>query len=223
MSKFQPYLDESSGEVPVQGFLHTCDEPSGDGLILTHGAGANCNAPLLISLSDAFCASGFTVLRCNLPFRQMRPKGPPQRGGAERDQLGLKAAVASLRRQTPGRIFLGGHSYGGRQATMLVATEPGIVDCLLLLSYPLHPPQRPDELRTAHFPRIQIPAFFVHGERDGFGTLPEMTAALKLIPAPTELLLVGGAGHELMTPKNRDDLQAAVVQAFGAFACGKRG
>jgi predicted alpha/beta-hydrolase family hydrolase len=104
---------------------------------------------------------------------------------------------------------------------MLAAAEPGLVDRLLLLSYPLHPPQRPSEMRTGHFPSLQTPALFVHGARDGFGSIEEMEAALKLIPARTELLPVTGAGHELMTKRNRDDLAHAVVDAFGLFAADK--
>jgi uncharacterized protein len=213
MNTYQEFRDDSPNEVPVRGFLHGPPAPDKDCLILTHGAGSNCNAPLLVVLSDAFSASGWTVLRCDLAFRQLRPSGPP-RGSAERDQQGLRAAVAAMRRQTSGRVFLGGHSYGGRQASMLVADEPGLVDRLLLLSYPLHPPQRPAELRTGHFPRLQVPALFVHGTRDGFGSIDKMTAALKLIPAPTELLPVTSAGHELLTKQNRDQLPKLVVEAF---------
>lgn len=101
---------------------------------------------------------------------------------------------------------------------MLAADEPGLVDRLLLLSYPLHPPQRPAELRTGHFPRLEVPALFVHGARDGFGSIDEMTAALRLIPARTELLPVTGAGHELLTKRNRDELSKTVVEAFRSFA-----
>ncbi|MGO4211388.1 alpha/beta fold hydrolase, partial [Terriglobus sp. YAF25] len=200
------FLDAPPNEVPVRGYLHLPTHPGGDCLILTHGAGANCNAPLLVALADAFCASGITVLRCDLPFRQSRPHGPPPRGSAERDQQGLRAAVASMRRQGTGRIFLGGHSYGGRQASMLAAAESGLVEKLLLLSYPLHPPQRPSELRTGHFLDLKTPALFVHGVRDGFASTDEMTAALKLIPARTELFSIATAGHELLTKKNHDDL-----------------
>ena len=160
-----------------------------------------------------------TVLRFDLPFRQLRPHGPPPRGSAERDQQGLHTAVAYMRRQTSGRVFLGGHSYGGRQASILSAAEPGLVDRLLLLSYPLHPPQRPSELRTGHFPDLKTPALFVHGTRDGFGSIDEMAAALRFIPARTELLPITGAGHELMTKKNRDELAKVVVEAFRLFAC----
>jgi predicted alpha/beta-hydrolase family hydrolase len=101
---------------------------------------------------------------------------------------------------------------------MLGAAEPGLVDRLLLLSYPLHPPQRPGELRTGHFPRLQTPAMFVHGTRDGFGSIDEVTAALKLIRALTELLPINGAGHELVTKRNRDEMSKIVVETFRSFA-----
>ncbi len=218
MSDYREFVDMIPGELPVRGLLHRPACAAEDCLILTHGAGANCSSPLLVALAHAFCASGLIVLRCDLPFRQARPHGPPPRGSAERDQAGLRAAVTSGRRLASGRIFLGGHSYGGRQASMLVAAEPGLVDQLLLLSYPLHPPQRPSELRTAHFAQLQTPALFVHGTRDGFGTIDEMTAALTLVGTRTELLPVASAGHELLTIRNRDELPNAVVEAFRKFA-----
>src|SRR5271170_1189116 len=217
MSNYRDFFDDSAKETPVRGFLHNPNVPSPNCLILTHGAGANCDAPLLVALADRFCAIGLTVLRCDLPFRQSRPHGPPPRGSGERDQAGLRAAVESMRRHISGSVFLGGHSYGGRQASMLAATEPHLVQRLLLLSYPLHPPQRPNELRTGHFSVLQTPALFVQGTRDGFGSIAEITAALKLIPAHTELLAVTGAGHDLATKKNRDDISQSVVEAFQSF------
>ncbi len=100
---------------------------------------------------------------------------------------------------------------------MLAAAQPGIVERLLLLSYPLHPPKRPTELRTAHFPNLQTPALFVSGVKDGFASIHEITEALKLIPARTELVSVEGSGHELMTKRNRDELPLRVVHAFQSF------
>ena len=218
MSNSREFSEAPPNEVPVRGFLHTPTGPGADCLVLTHGAGANCNSPLLVALADAFSSSGWIVLRCDLPFRQLRPHGPPQRGSAERDQLGLRAAIAAMRGQTSGRVFLGGHSYGGRQASMLAATEPGLVDRLLLLSYPLHLPKKPGELRTGHFPTLQTPAMFVHGTRDGFGSVSELEAALSLIRAQTKLLPIASAGHELLTKQNRDELPKTVVEAFRSFA-----
>jgi predicted alpha/beta-hydrolase family hydrolase len=210
-------FEDTSGKTPVRGYLHTPAKGScadNDGFVLTHGAGADCGSPLLVALATAFCRAGLTVLRCDLPFRQLRSYGPPPRGGSERDQQGLRQAIEVIRHQIPGRVFLGGHSYGGRQGSMLAASEPELVDALLLLSYPLHPPKRPDELRTAHFPALRTPALFVHGTKDAFGTIDELTASLKLIPATTRLLSILSARHELMTAHNRADLPKMIADAF---------
>ena len=217
MLDFEEFSDLSNQDAPVRGYLHSAGGRDANCLVLTHGAGANCQSPLLVSLADAFSAQGWTVLRCDLPFRQLRPHGPPIRGSAERDQDGLRAAVAAMRRLSAGRIFLGGHSYGGRQASMLAAAEPQLVEGLLLLSYPLHPPKKPEDLRTKHLPSLHVPAFFVHGTTDGFGTIAEMQSAMSLIPARTELLPISAAGHELLTKSNREDLIKQVTSGFVAF------
>jgi uncharacterized protein len=181
----------------VRGFLHEPEHPIGDGLVITHGAGATCDTTLLKAIAEAFANAGVVTLRCDLPFRQQRPKGPPFPAQAERDREGLRRAVEALREIAGGRVFLGGHSYGGRQASMLAAEEPEAAAALLLLSYPLHPPNKPQQLRTGHFGSIQIPALFVHGTRDTFATIDEMRAALTLIPARTDLAIVERAGHSL--------------------------
>lgn len=211
------FSDFSNPNAPVRGYLRRSSLSGADCLILTHGAGANCQSPLLVALADSFNSAGLTVLLCDLPFRQSRPHGPPPRGSAERDQEGLRAVVEAMRRLDPGRVFIGGHSYGGRQASMLAASEPHLVECLLLLSYPLHPPNRPAEMRTKHFPMLQTPALFVHGVRDGFGTIAEMESALCQIPAHTELLPIPNAGHELMKSSNRREFIAQVVSRFLSF------
>ena len=181
----------------VRGFLHRPEDASGAGLVLTHGAGVNSNAPLLAALANVFAGAGLCVLRCDLPFRQRRPSGPPSPAGAAADRAGLQSAVAALREIVPGPIFLGGQSYGGRQATMLAADAPAIAAALLLLSYPLHPPGKPAQLRTQHFPRLRLRSVFVHGTADPFGSLDEMKSALALIPVPTRIIPVAGAGHDL--------------------------
>jgi uncharacterized protein len=213
-SRLSPFFDDTR-EPSVHGFLHVPESPSGDGLVLTHGAGADCQSLLLAALATAFCDSGLTVLRCDLPFRQLHPHGPPPRGSAERDQAGLRRAIEVLRQRVSGRVFLGGHSYGGRQSTMLAAAEPGLVDGLLLLSYPLHPPKKPEQLRIDHFPNLRTPALFVHGSRDGFGSIEELTAALKLIPARVELVTIQSAGHDLVSAKTVGAVTTTVVGAFG--------
>jgi uncharacterized protein len=195
-SSITPFSD-TSRDPPVRGFLHAPAAPNRDGLVLTHGAGSNCQSPLLQTLAEAFTSKGFTVLRCDLPYRQNRAYGPPGFGAAARDREGLKQAVAALGTLVSGTIFLGGHSYGGRQSTMLCAEEPELVAGLLLLSYPLHPPRKPAQLRTQHFPNLRTPALFVQGTRDPFGSIAEMESALKLIPSKNQLLAVEAAGHDL--------------------------
>src|SRR5262245_49609746 len=131
----EPFATAAPGAPAVRGVLHRADGGDGDGLVLTHGAGSDHNAPLLVALAGAFAASGITVLRCDLPYRQARRTGPPPRGAAAADQAGLRRAAQVLREIAPARLFLGGHSYGGRQASMLAAGDPGVADALLLLSY----------------------------------------------------------------------------------------
>jgi predicted alpha/beta-hydrolase family hydrolase len=215
-----PFLDNSL--VPsVCGYLHSPATSNSHALVLTHGAGGNCNAPLLVALAEIFSARGYAVLRCDLPFRQAKAFGPPFPGQAERDRAGLRNAVEALRKKVSGEVFLGGHSYGGRQSTMLCAAEPELVSGLLLLSYPLHPPRKPEQLRVQHLPQLRTRSLFVHGTRDPFGSIEELTEALRLIPAKTGLITVEGAGHDLgfkgkmRAPELPEMIVAKFVEMFG--------
>jgi uncharacterized protein len=188
----------------VRGFLHTPAALNHEGLVLSHGAGSNAAAPLLVGLAETFAAAGFTVLRCDLPYRQTRSFGPPGPADAARDRAGLKNALAAMRKMISGRLILGGHSYGGRQSSMLCAElaqkspeEANLPVALLLLSYPLHPPRKPEQQRTQHLPDLRTPTLFVHGTRDPFGTIAELQQAMKMIPARTKLVTIEGAGHDL--------------------------
>ena len=240
-ASIRAFTDDST-DPRVRGFLHTPETPNANALILTHGAGSNAQAPLLIALADAFCAAGFTVLRCDLPYRQSRSYGPPGPGDAARDRAGLKNAIAAVKKNmgapllasfarsgdSPGSTdekahaattYLGGHSYGGRQSSMLCAEEPDLVAGLLLLSYPLHPPRKPEQQRTQHLPDLRTPTLFVQGTRDPFGTVAELEQALKMIPGRTKLLVIEGGGHDLGFKGNakREDLPAVVLAEFEAF------
>ena len=209
----------AAAEPKIHGFLHFPATPTGDALVLTHGAGGNAKAPILIALAEVFAAEGLQVLRCDLPYRQTRPWGPPGPGDAARDRAGLKNAVEAMKQTNPGKVYLGGHSYGGRQSSMLCAEEPGIVAGLLLLSYPLHPPRKPDQQRTQHLPDLRTPALFVQGTRDPFGSIAEIEQALKVIPARTKLLMVENAGHDLgfKGKTKKEDLPEVVVTKFREF------
>jgi predicted alpha/beta-hydrolase family hydrolase len=196
--------------------LHHPDRPNGDAIVLTHGAGSNCNAPLLVQLAGAFADAGYLTLRYDLPFRKERPGGSPFPAGAARDREGVRQTVEEVRPQITGRIFAGGHSYGGRQTAMAASETPGLAAALLLLSYPLHPPKKPEQKRTDYFPRLQTPALFVHGTKDPFGSIDELREAIALIPARTDLLVVEGAAHDL---KRAGGMAAAILERLRALVC----
>lgn len=201
----------------VRGYLHRPKTGSSDAVVLTHGAGGNANAPLLVALCEAFAAHGWTALRCDLPFRQQRPTGPPRGSGAD-DREGLRRAVELMREMVKGRVFLGGMSYGGRMGSMAAAEDPKLCDGLLLLSYPLHPPGKPHQLRIAHLAKIAVPTLFVSGDRDPFGSPEEFAAALKTMVSKPARLTVAGVGHDLgfgkRAKKKAGDLPASIVEAF---------
>lgn len=209
----------STTDPQVRGHLHRPESPARSSLVLTHGAGGNADMTMLVLLAEAFAAAGFAVLRCDLPFRQAHPSGPPRPADARRDQHGLRNAAAAMRQQFPGKVFLGGQSYGGRQASMLLAEDASVADGLLLLSYPLHPPKQPEKMRTQHLPKLYTPTMFVSGTKDPFGTTAELEAASKLIRAKTQLVTIEGVGHDLgvNTKKGAAELPVIVCEHFLHF------
>ena len=181
----------------VRGYLHRPEGPLRGGLALTHGASSNANAPLLVAAARAFQAAGFLVLRYDLPYRQERRTGPPHPSRAPRDREGIVKAVGILRGLGAAKIIAAGHSYGGRQTTMAAAENAALAELLLLFSYPLHAPGRPEAPRMSHFPKLNAPCVFIHGSKDPFGTIEEMRAAIALIPSPVRLIEIAGSGHDL--------------------------
>lgn len=169
-------------------------------VLLTHGAGGSRDAPLIVRLCDEWARRGWLAVRYNLPYRRRRPKGPPS-GSAAADRAGIAEAVATARTLVDGPVIAGGHSYGGRMTSMAVAGTPDetpvAIDALTLFSYPLHPPGKPDRQRTEHLPRIEVPTVFTHGTADPFGGIDELTAAAALVAAPTTVVEVTGARHDL--------------------------
>jgi hypothetical protein len=212
----EAFLDRNC-DPPVRGFLHSPSSRAKSVIVLTHGAGSNANAPWLVALAGAFAESGVAALRCDLPFRQLRSFGPPRPGDAARDRQGLVNAVRAMEEQFSGDIYLGGHSYGGRQGSMVAAEDPELVSGLLLSSYPLHPPANPERMRTEHFSRLKIPALFVQGTRDPFGSIEQIEAARRLISARTEVITIDAVGHDLgfsrKTARNVEDLPKRVAES----------
>jgi predicted alpha/beta-hydrolase family hydrolase len=183
-------------------------------VMLTHGAGGSRESPLLIRICDEWAARGWLAVRYNLPYRRRRPKGPPS-GSAAGDRDGIVEAVTLARTLAKGPVIAGGHSYGGRQTAMVVADNPDLVELLTLFSYPLHPPGKPEQLRTEHFSGIGVPTVFTHGTSDPFGSIGELRDAARLIPAPVEIVEVTGARHDLGS-KSLDVPKLAVDAALRA-------
>lgn len=183
-------LDEIAGVAHQPG-----GTPSGV-VLLAHGAGGNRDSPMLQRLCDEWARRGFLAIRYDLPFRRRRPKGPPSGSGAG-DRDGITAAIGYARGLADGPLIAGGHSYGGRQTSMVAAAGAAQLDLLALFSYPLHPPGKPERARTEHLPDIGVPTVFTHGTSDPFGTPAEIQAAAALIPAPHQVVEITGARHDL--------------------------
>jgi predicted alpha/beta-hydrolase family hydrolase len=172
-------------------------------VVLTHGAGGSRDSPLLIAICEQWAERGWLAIRYNMAYRRRRATGPPS-GSAAADQAGIVEAITLARSiidaTGSGRLVIaGGHSYGGRLTSMAVADgNVGVaVTTLTLFSYPLHPPGKPDRLRTEHFAAITVPTVFTHGTADPFGSITELRVATGLITAPTEIVEITGARHDL--------------------------
>ena len=197
----KPKADRATAMNPsaLEDLAGIAHEPGGapEGVVvLTHGAGGSRESPLLIALCDEWARRGWLAIRYNLPYRRRRPTGPPS-GSSTADQSGIAEALEAARRLCAGPLIAGGHSYGGRLTSMLVAERPGMAEELTLFSYPLHPPGQPERLRTEHFGSIAVPTVFTHGSSDPFGSLEELRSAVALIPADTTIVEVSGARHDL--------------------------
>ena len=184
----------------IAGIAHEPDDTPSGVVVLTHGAGGSRESALLQKICDEWARRGWLAVRYNLPYRRRRPKGPPS-GSAATDRAGIVEAIAVCRDLADGPLLAGGHSYGGRQTSMVVAdcveSAAQVVDLLTLFSYPVHPPGKPERARTEHLPDIPVPTVFTHGTSDPFGSIDEVRAAAALITATTEIVEITGARHDL--------------------------
>jgi len=179
-------------------------------VLLAPGAGADRDQATLVAVDGALSALGWTVERMDFPYRKAGRRAPDR---APVLVASVVAAATALARSSPGGLVLGGRSMGGRICSMAVAE--GLVPRargLVLISYPLHPPGRPDRLRTEHFPAIDVPCLFVSGTKDAFGTADALETATASIPGPVEHVWLDGGDHGL---RRRD---ADVVAAVSAWA-----
>jgi predicted alpha/beta-hydrolase family hydrolase len=175
-------------------------------LLLTPGAGADREHHTLRAIEEAV---RIPVTRVDFPYRRAGKRAtdrPPV--AVEHLRSEATAFVASCRIRA-NRLVLGGRSYGGRMCSLAVA-EGLPAAGLVLLSYPLHPPGKPDQLRTAHFGQLEVPCLFVSGHKDPFASPEELEQELRAIPGPVELVVVEG-NHD---PRNRDEEIASIVAGW---------
>ncbi len=178
------------------------------GLLLTPGAGSDREHHTLVALEEAL--RPLPVARVDFPYRKEGRRPPDRAPKLVASVMHDAAEVAAAFRIRPARLLLGGRSMGGRICSMAVA-EGLPAAGLVLISYPLHPPGKPERLRTEHLPRLDVPCLFVSGTRDPFGTPDELEAATATIPgAVTHHWVVGGT-HDL---KRADDEIVATVAAW---------
>jgi predicted alpha/beta-hydrolase family hydrolase len=165
-----------------------------EGLLLTPGAGSGRDHHTLVAIETAL--SPLPVARVDFPYRRAGRRAPDRQPVLLQCVRDEAAAFAEAHTLKPRAIALGGRSMGGRMCSTAVA-EGLPAAGLVLISYPLHPPGKPERLRTEHFPAISVPCLFVSGDRDAFGTPTELEAATAAINAPVTHVWIERGRHEL--------------------------
>lgn len=176
-------------------------------LLLFPGAGSSADHPSLVAIEAAVAPR--PVVRADFPYRTAGRRAPdraPVLLQCVRDE------AAPLLARGEG-LVLGGRSMGGRMCSMAVGDEadPLPATALVLISYPLHPPGKPDRLRVEHFPRLTVPCLFVSGTKDTFGTPDELQEWTATIPGPVTHVWLDRKGHDL---KGADQQVAGAVAEF---------
>lgn len=162
--------------------------------LLFPGAGSASTHPSLVAIEEALAP--LPVVRADFPYRREGRRAPDRAPKLVATVVTEAGALAARVGVPAEHIVLGGRSMGGRMCSMAVA-EGLPAAGLVLISYPLHPPGKPDRLRIEHLRAITVPCLFVSGTRDAFGTPDELEAHTAAIPAPVEHAWLEGKGHDL--------------------------
>lgn len=170
--------------------------PTITGLVLAPGASAGRDQGALVAIDDALTPLGVQVERVDFPYRLAGLRAPDRPAVLVATVVEASHSLAKKIRVPQQRIALGGRSMGGRVCSMAVA-EGLPAAALVLVSYPLHPPGRPDRSRTEHFGAVAVPCLFVSGTRDAFGTPEELEAATVAIKGPVSHRWIEGGDHGL--------------------------
>jgi predicted alpha/beta-hydrolase family hydrolase len=182
-------------------------------LLLTPGAGSGRNHPTLVGIEQA--VAPLPVARIDFPYRREGRRAPDRAPKLIACIVEEAAALVADAHVKPGRLVLGGRSMGGRMCSLAVG-EGLPAAGLVLLSYPLHPPGKPEALRVDHFGALELPCLFVSGTKDPFGSPAELEAHTAAIPGPVTHVWIEGAGHEVKNIKS-DPRQTRVIEAVAGW------
>jgi predicted alpha/beta-hydrolase family hydrolase len=186
-------------------------------LALAHGVGAPMDAPFMTAIAEGLAKAGLRVLRFEFPYMAARRADGRRRPPDPQARL-LETWRAVVSRIGPERLIIGGKSMGGRMASMIA--QEADVRGLACLSYPFHPPGKPERLRTNHLEHIAVASMIVQGTRDPFGTREEV-AGYALSPH-IRLAWIEDGNHDLVPRKASGRTQAqnwdAAVAAVASFA-----
>ena len=167
------------------------------GVVLFPGAGSSASHASLVSLEEAL--SPLPVARIDFPYRRAGKSFPDKTPVLVECVRSEVRAYAEQLGVSTSQLLIGGRSMGGRMCSMAVAdeTDPLDVAALVLMSYPLHPPKKPENLRTEHLPRINVPTLCISGTKDNFGSPEELESAFSVVPAHVQWHWVHNGRHEL--------------------------
>jgi len=194
-----------SDHVTATVYAAAADIRAGVALLLAHGAGGNQMSPFMVDYAKGLAARGINVVTFNFLYSEQKRKLPDR---TDKLEACWRAVIAAARSGVlspeiaRARLAIGGKSMGGRIASQVAASDGEGIAGLVALGYPLHPPRRPEQLRTKHLPALAVPMLIVQGERDAFGTPDELRPVLRTVKAKTELYVVEGGDHSFKVPKS---------------------
>ena len=181
-------------------------------IVLGHGAGANQLTAFMRLFAAGLAERGFDVVTFNFLYMDQGRKIPDPGPRLELCYRAVIDAVIKHKKLKGNRLIIGGKSMGGRIASQVAAALPENIDGLVFLGYPLHPPGRPDKLRSEHLPKIKVPMLFVQGSRDAFGTKEEIAGIIRKLKLPADLYVVAGGDHSLKVAKSSAIPQSQVYE-----------
>jgi predicted alpha/beta-hydrolase family hydrolase len=190
-------------------------------LVLAPGAGAPQTHRWMVSMAQAVADRSIDVVTFDFLYAAARKRAPDRPPVLEATWRAAIAAVRARADLATDRLYIGGKSMGGRIATQVAAgTEPiGRIAGLVLLGYPLHPPGKPQQLRSEHLSRVEAPMLFVQGSRDTFGTREELGPIVARLSPGTRMLVIEGGDHSLARPKSSgESVNQVIARVAGEVA-----